>query len=148
MNSQRSTALPTSRLAVLILAFLLSGLCALAYQVVWARMLSLVFGSTNQAISTVLAVFMLGLALGSHAGAKLSRHGKNLGIIYGLLEIALGFYAIAFPFFLSIVELPFITRSIRPFFFSLTMLIKKKFLRSKTSSTLLLINLQPIPLHK
>ena len=101
MTSQQSSALPNSRLVILILAFLLSGMCALAYQVVWARMLSLVFGSTNQAISTVLAVFMLGLAIGSHAGAKLSRRVNNLGIIYGLLEIALGFYALAFPFILS-----------------------------------------------
>lgn len=106
MTSSRtsSNALPTRRLVVLILAFLLSGMCALAYQVVWARMLSLVFGSTNQAISTVLAVFMLGLALGSHAGAKLSKRGKDLGIIYGWLEIALGCYALIFPFILANAE--------------------------------------------
>lgn len=106
MTSPRSFsyALPTRILVVLILAFLLSGMCALAYQVVWARMLSLVFGSTNQAISTVLAVFMLGLALGSHAGAKLSKRGRNLGIMYGWLEIALGCYALAFPFILSNAE--------------------------------------------
>ncbi len=106
MTSTRlsSTALPARRLVVLILAFLLSGMCALAYQVVWARMLSLVFGSTNQAISTVLAVFMLGLALGSHGGAKLSKRGKNLGVMYGVLEIVLGCYALAFPFILSHAE--------------------------------------------
>lgn len=105
MTSPRySSTLPTSRLVVLILAFLLSGMCALAYQVVWARMLSLVFGSTNQAISTVLAVFMLGLALGSHLGGKLSRRGKNLGVIYGVLEIVLGCYALIFPFILSNAE--------------------------------------------
>lgn len=79
-------------------------MCALAYQVVWARMLSLVFGSTNQAISTVLAVFMLGLALGSHVGGRISRRGKDLGKIYGFLEIVLGLYALAFPFILSNAE--------------------------------------------
>lgn len=98
------STIPSRGFAVLFLAFLLSGMCALAYQVVWARMLSLIFGSTNQAISTVLAVFMLGLALGSHLGARISRRGKNLGRIYGFLEMVLGVYALAFPMIISTAE--------------------------------------------
>jgi spermidine synthase len=86
---------------LLALAFLLSGTCALAYQVVWARMLSLLFGSTNQAIATVLAVFMLGLALGSHFGEKVSRRGRDLGRAYGLMEMALGLFALCFPFLIA-----------------------------------------------
>jgi spermidine synthase len=93
--------MPKGRFFILAAAFLFSGTCALAYQVVWARMLSLVFGSTNQAISTVLAVFMLGLALGSHFGGRISRRGRNLGRLYGLLEIVLGLYALACPILLS-----------------------------------------------
>ncbi len=34
------------------------------YEVVWSRLLGLVFGNTIYAISTVLAAFMGGLALG------------------------------------------------------------------------------------
>ena len=45
--------------------FLLSGACGLVYQVLWSRMLIVVFGATLPAVSTVLGAFMAGLALGS-----------------------------------------------------------------------------------
>ncbi|MER3406740.1 MAG: hypothetical protein C4289_17545, partial [Chloroflexota bacterium] len=51
-------------LAALALLFFCSGISGLIYQVVWVRMLSLAFGVTVHAISTVLAAFMAGLALG------------------------------------------------------------------------------------
>lgn len=50
--------------------FFLSGACGLIYQVVWSRMLTHVFGSTVLAVSTVLAAFMSGLALGSYCLGK------------------------------------------------------------------------------
>ncbi len=40
--------------------FFLSGACGLVYQVVWARMLTVVFGATLLAVSTVLSAFMAG----------------------------------------------------------------------------------------
>ena len=52
----------TTTLAVL---FFLSGACALVYQVLWLRLLGLVFGVTILAATTVLASFMGGLAIGS-----------------------------------------------------------------------------------
>jgi spermidine synthase len=48
-----------------LLLFFLSGFCNLAYEIVWARMLNLVFGVTVFAVSAVLASFMLGLAAGA-----------------------------------------------------------------------------------
>ena len=45
--------------------FFLSGGTGLVYEVVWVRMLSLVFGVTAFAVATVLASFMGGLALGA-----------------------------------------------------------------------------------
>jgi predicted membrane-bound spermidine synthase len=50
---------------ILFLCFFLSGATALIYEVVWLRMLGLVFGHTVYAITTVLAAFMAGLGLGS-----------------------------------------------------------------------------------
>jgi spermidine synthase len=43
----------------------LSGLSSLIYEIVWIRQASFVFGSSTLAMSTVLAVFFLGLGLGS-----------------------------------------------------------------------------------
>jgi len=46
--------------------FLFSGATALIYEVVWTRMLTLVFGHTVFSVSIVLAAFMAGLGLGSY----------------------------------------------------------------------------------
>ncbi|PIW12890.1 MAG: hypothetical protein COW34_12645, partial [Armatimonadetes bacterium CG17_big_fil_post_rev_8_21_14_2_50_66_6] len=46
-------------------AFVLSGTSALVYQVLWVRLLGLLFGTSAFSITTVLSVFFGGLALGS-----------------------------------------------------------------------------------
>lgn len=50
---------------LIYLLILLSGLSSLIYEIAWIRQSSLVFGSSALALSTVLAVFFLGLGLGS-----------------------------------------------------------------------------------
>lgn len=58
----------------ILLCFLFSGIAGLIYQVAWTKALGLIFGHSVYAISTVLAVFMAGLALGS---AYIGRWGQN-----------------------------------------------------------------------
>lgn len=60
------------RLAVLAFAISLSGASALIYQVLWLRLLGLVFGVTVYAASTVWASFMAGLAIGSLVAGRLA----------------------------------------------------------------------------
>lgn len=80
------------------LCFILSGVTGLIYEVLWARMLGLVFGATTLAVSTVLAAFMAGLAIGSAWAGKLGpRIRKPLGA-YGWMEIAVAVYALLIPF--------------------------------------------------
>jgi len=70
--------------------FFLSGVSALAYEVIWTRILSLVFGVTAYAVATVLAAYMGGLALGSYlAGRWADRRIRPLRD-YGVLEVAIG----------------------------------------------------------
>ena len=77
--------------------FFLSGLAALIYQVVWARELELVFGSTLYAVSTILSVFMAGLALGSILFGRIAdKHTAPLRL-YGFLELGIGLYALLTP---------------------------------------------------
>lgn len=81
--------------------FFLSGACALVYQIVWTRMLVVVFGTSVFAVSTVLTAFMGGLALGSALfGRLVDVKGKALRL-YALLELGIGLFALAFPFILS-----------------------------------------------
>ena len=67
-----------ARMDILVfLCFLLSGGSGLLFEVLWTRELQLVFGSTTLAMSTVLSVFMGGLALGSLIGGKLAPKVKR-----------------------------------------------------------------------
>jgi len=62
---KRRAATSRKKLFAILLCFLLSGAAGLIYQVAWGQALGLIFGHTVYAISTVLAVFMAGLAAGS-----------------------------------------------------------------------------------
>ena len=51
----------------------LSGACALGAEVVWTRLMGMMLGSTVYVFSIILAVFLIGLAMGSGGGAWLVR---------------------------------------------------------------------------
>jgi spermidine synthase len=55
----------------------LSGLTALGAQVIWTRLLTLLFGATVYAFAIILAVFLAGLGIGSAAATVLLRRGAN-----------------------------------------------------------------------
>ena len=59
------------------IAIALSGLTALGSEVVWTRVLSLLFGATTYTFSLILAVFLVGLGIGSSLGAALARGVSN-----------------------------------------------------------------------
>jgi len=54
-------------------AIALSGFTALGAEVVWTRLLSLLFGATTYTFSLILAVFLMGLGIGSSIGAAIAR---------------------------------------------------------------------------
>ncbi len=55
------------------IAIALSGLCALAAEAVWTRMLGLLLGASVYTLSIIVAVFLTGLGMGSGAGSLLCR---------------------------------------------------------------------------
>jgi spermidine synthase len=59
---------------ILLLTIALSGFCALASEVIWARALSLLLGATVYTFSIILAVFLVGLGIGSGLGAAIARN--------------------------------------------------------------------------
>jgi len=79
---------------IILVCFLLSGASGLIYQVVWLRMLTLIFGATSFAISTVLTSFMAGLAAGSiYAGRRTEKMRRPL-LVYILMEVGIGLYGL------------------------------------------------------
>jgi spermidine synthase len=77
----RATApLQGSRTAVYV-AVALSGLAALGAEVVWTRILSLLFGGTVYTFSIIAGAFLFGLGLGSAVGAWLARDAQRPGML-------------------------------------------------------------------
>jgi spermidine synthase len=82
--------------AVIYFLFFLSGAAALMYELLWVRYLSLIFGGSHLAVTTVLSVFMGGLALGSFIiGRKIGGVEKKLRL-YGFLELGIAVSALLF----------------------------------------------------
>ena len=91
-------------LVILSLLFFLSGTSALIYQVLWLRLLGLVFGVTVYAASTVWAVFMAGLALGSMLGGRAADRVKRPLVWLGIAEALIGVTALATPAMLDLLQ--------------------------------------------
>lgn len=79
------------------LMFFASGAAALVYQVLFAKELALVFGSTATATFTVLATFLGGMAIGSFAGGVIAHRVARPVLVYAVIEAAIGVYCIATP---------------------------------------------------
>lgn len=85
----------------LLLLYTVSGVVALAYEVLWVRMLSLQFGvSIFGAVVTVTA-FMAGLGTGSLLGLRLARSVRRPLRVFAGLEAAIAAYALLLPVMLA-----------------------------------------------
>jgi len=84
--------------------FFCSGLSALIYQVLWLRLLGLVFGVTTYAASTVWASFMAGLAIGSFAAGHLGDRVRRRLMWFGVCELLIGATALATPLGLEVLQ--------------------------------------------
>lgn len=96
-------SLPPWLLPALALVFFLSGISGLVYQSLWQRLLSLVFGVTVYATSTVLASFMAGLALGSLVAGRLADRVRRPLVWFGVTEVLIGVTALGTPLALDAV---------------------------------------------
>ena len=79
------------------LAIGLSGLTALGAEVIWTRLLSLLLGGTVYTFSLILAVFLVGLGIGSSFGSWYGRTTRRPGLVLAtcqfLLAAAIGWTA-------------------------------------------------------
>src|SRR5688572_16867495 len=88
---------PVAQPMLLILLLFGSGFSALVYQILWLRLLALVFGVTVHAASTVLAAFMAGLAVGSVVSGRLADRVAAPARWFGGVELLIGVTALATP---------------------------------------------------
>src|SRR5688572_21103462 len=80
---------PAPDARIVYVAIALSGLTALGAEVVWTRILSLLFGATTYTFSLILAVFLVGLGIGSTVGADIARRIRNPRVALGWCQLLL-----------------------------------------------------------
>jgi spermidine synthase len=91
---------------MIYLALALSGAAALAAQVIWTRQLALLLGATVYTFSLVLAVFLVGLGVGSSAGSLLARTLTRPRDAFGWCQV-LTVAAMAWSAYMLNASLPF-----------------------------------------
>lgn len=97
-----------THLSIIALLFIVSGAAGLMYQIVWFKYLSLFLGNTTYAQTIVLASFMGGLAIGAALWGKRADRSRNPLALYGWLELGIGLYCLAYPWFLGAVKEAFV----------------------------------------
>ena len=104
-DQKTSAAGPTTSRWPIYIAIALSGATALGAEVIWTRLLGMLLLGTVYVFSIILAVFLVGLAIGSAAGSWLVRKVRP--------EVALGWsqillmFGIAWTAFMIVGMLPF-----------------------------------------
>ena len=86
-------------------AIALSGLAALGAEVVWTRLLALTFGATVYTFSIILAVFLVGLGLGSSLGSVVARLSARPRLAFGVCQLLLA-GAVAWAAWIITASLP------------------------------------------
>ncbi|HSZ56921.1 MAG TPA: fused MFS/spermidine synthase [Tepidisphaeraceae bacterium] len=84
----------------------LSGFTGLGAEVVWTRLLSLMLGGTVYTFSIILAVFLIGLGIGSSVGSLIARTTPRPRMLLGLCQLALA-GAIFWTAYMLTESLPF-----------------------------------------
>ncbi len=75
--------------------FAVSGFCALAYEVLWTRLLGLIVGPTTYSFTLVIATFIIGLALGSIIFGRLADRTRNAFTLLILTQLGASVMALA-----------------------------------------------------
>ena len=88
--SERSSA------AAALVVFAVSGFCAMAYEVIWTKLLGLLVGPTTYSFTILLVSFITGLALGSVFFGWLGDRRKNTLALLLLTQAAAAVFAMLF----------------------------------------------------
>src|SRR4051812_2689036 len=102
----REPAEARSETSMVYVAIALSGFCALAAEVVWTRILSLLFGASTYTFSLILAVFLIGLGIGSSLGSVIAKGIERPRMALGWCQL-LNVGAIAWSAHMLLTSLPY-----------------------------------------
>lgn len=102
-SNTRERDITRLNLRLFFVFFVVSGFCALLYEVVWSRLAMASFGVTTALAAIVISMFMAGLGLGSWGSGILVRRflvadGRRALRLYALAELLVGVSSLAVPF--------------------------------------------------
>jgi spermidine synthase len=80
---------------IVILSFSISGLISIAYEVLWTRILTATLGTFTYAFALMLAVYLLGIALGSFGYQMFTRPIKSKYLAFAVCELLIGVFALS-----------------------------------------------------
>jgi len=80
--------------SLLLATVFFTNLLSLSCQVLWLRKISYLFGSTAFVFSTVLSIFLLGLAVGALWGGRVADRSERPWRLLGWLQIFLGAWVV------------------------------------------------------
>ncbi|MFQ5469098.1 MAG: fused MFS/spermidine synthase [Gammaproteobacteria bacterium] len=89
---------------ILLVIYTLSGVTALSYEVLWARMFALQFGVSIFGVVITVAAFMFGLGLGSLAISQRRFDVATPLLMFSALETGIAIYALALPKLMPFVD--------------------------------------------
>jgi len=75
---------------VLMLAFFLSGLVSIGYELIWMRSIIFMLGGFTYVFSAVLTIYLLGNVIGAWIGSRLSKRLTNPAVGFGISLACLG----------------------------------------------------------
>jgi len=78
-------------LSVLLVVSLASGMCGIAYEILYARLLTTYLGDMFFVSAAILATFLLGIAFGSLAARRLTRWLWLIELLIGVRAVLLAF---------------------------------------------------------
>ena len=86
---------------ILIVAFSLSGLVSIAYEVLWTRILTPTLGTFIYAFALILAVYLFGIAYGSLLYPIFAKLIREKNMAFAISELGIGFFALGSVYFVS-----------------------------------------------
>ena len=95
------------RSKLLLVVLLITSFSSIVYEVVWGRQLSFIFGTSALAITTVLTVFMAGLAFGSLYGGRVIDKIQKKYQFLGYLELLIGLTCLATLYLIPAIKQPY-----------------------------------------
>jgi predicted membrane-bound spermidine synthase len=80
---------------VIHVVFVVSGMAALLYQLIWQRALLVLYGSNTESVAMIVSAFLVGLGFGGLIGGAISRRkSMPLVLAFSIVELLIGLYGL------------------------------------------------------